>query len=59
MVKAIRTDNGTKFVNKQCQKLFNEKGIVHQMSCAYTPHQNGVVERKHKNLLEVARSLIF
>nr|GEY16511.1 ribonuclease H-like domain-containing protein [Tanacetum cinerariifolium] len=33
--------------------------IVHQITCAYTPHQNGIAERKHEHLLNVARSLMF
>ncbi|GJZ38594.1 putative RNA-directed DNA polymerase [Tanacetum coccineum] len=40
-------------------KIFNSMGIVHQSSCAYTPQQNGVAERKHRHLLNVARSLMF
>ncbi|GKC05102.1 ribonuclease H-like domain-containing protein, partial [Tanacetum coccineum] len=58
-IKNVRYDNGTKFVNNKMSELFNSLGIVHQTSCAYTPHQNGVVESKHMHLLNVARSLLF
>ncbi|GJR46884.1 retrovirus-related pol polyprotein from transposon TNT 1-94, partial [Tanacetum coccineum] len=55
--KFIRSDNGTKIVNKACLALFNSLGIVHQRSMVYTPQQNGVVERKHRHLLDTARAL--
>lgn len=31
-------------------QFFQEHGIFHQKSCAHTPQQNGIVERKHKHL---------
>ncbi|GJS09947.1 integrase, catalytic region, zinc finger, CCHC-type containing protein [Tanacetum coccineum] len=55
----VRSDNGTEFVNSKMNDLFNSLGIIHETSCAYSPQQNGVTERKYKHLLNVARSLLF
>ncbi|GKA99135.1 putative RNA-directed DNA polymerase [Tanacetum coccineum] len=57
-VKIVRSDNGTEFINNKLSGLFNYLGIIHQTSCAYTPQQNGIVKRKHRHLLNVARSLM-
>lgn len=58
-IKAFRSDNGSEFRSYSCQNLFLENGIQHQKSAPYTPQQNGRVERKHKHLLNIARSLLF
>ncbi|KAJ0818040.1 putative RNA-directed DNA polymerase [Helianthus annuus] len=58
-VKVFRSDNGTDFVNHKMDMFCKSKGILHQTTCAYTPQQNGVVERKHRHLLNLARSLLF
>ncbi|GKE00690.1 putative RNA-directed DNA polymerase, partial [Tanacetum coccineum] len=58
-VKTFRSDNGTEFVNKVFNKFCIENGIIHQTTFVYTPQQNGIVERKHRHLLNVARSLLF
>lgn len=39
--------------------FFHENGIVHQSPCLNTPQQNGVVKRKNRHLLEVAKALLF
>ncbi|GJY77392.1 ribonuclease H-like domain-containing protein [Tanacetum coccineum] len=36
-----------------------DMGIIQQTSCAHTPQQDGIAERKHRHLLNVARSLMF
>lgn len=33
--------------------------IEHMTSCPYTPQQNGVVERKHKDVVEIAITLLI
>lgn len=58
-IKAVRSDNGGEFFNSQCADLFTNHGIIHQSSCPHTPQQNGVVERKHRHILETARAIRF
>ncbi|KAK1418428.1 hypothetical protein QVD17_27572 [Tagetes erecta] len=58
-VKIFRSDNGTEFINNQVHNFLSKNGVLHQTSCSYTPQQNGVAERKHRHLLNVARSLLF
>ncbi|XP_076950389.1 uncharacterized protein LOC143623340 [Bidens hawaiensis] len=58
-IKAFRSDNGTEFVNTQMQMFVNNNGISHQTSCIHTPQRNGIVERKHRHLLNIARFLLF
>jgi len=59
-VKIIRSDNALELGRSQeALSFFAEFGIKHETSCVHTPQQNGVVERKHKHLLEVSRALMF
>ena len=58
-IKVIRTDNGLEFSHGDLLTYYLDHGMEHQTSCTYTPQQNGVVEQKHKHLLEVARALHF
>ncbi|KAK9049228.1 hypothetical protein SSX86_031804, partial [Deinandra increscens subsp. villosa] len=59
LVKVFRSDNGTEFVNTQMNNFCKANGIIHQTTCVYTPQQNGIAERKHRHLLNVARALLF
>jgi transposase InsO family protein len=56
--KKIRSDSGTEFKNSQIEGFLEEEGIKHEFSSPYTPQQNGVVERKNRTLLNMARTML-
>nr|GEW28149.1 hypothetical protein [Tanacetum cinerariifolium] len=57
-VRTVRTDKGTKFLNKTIHEYFAFKGINHQTSVAQTIKQNGIVERRYRTLVEAARTML-
>ncbi|CAL2272273.1 unnamed protein product [Prunus armeniaca] len=58
-VKIFRTDNGGKYVNNTLSSFFRAQGIIYQTTTPFTPQQNGVFERKNRQLLEVACSFML
>ncbi|GJS77001.1 retrovirus-related pol polyprotein from transposon TNT 1-94 [Tanacetum coccineum] len=57
-VRTVRTNKGTKFLNKNLYAYFAQEGIRHQTSTARTPEQNSVVERRNHTLVEAARTML-
>jgi transposase InsO family protein len=57
-LKAIRSDNGTKFRNASFDQFCLEHGIDQQFFAPRITQQNGVVERKNHTLVEMARIML-
>jgi transposase InsO family protein len=57
-IKKIRSDNGTEFKNSQIEGFLEDEGFKHEFPSPYTPQQNGVVERKNRTLLDMARTML-
>ncbi|WVZ53097.1 hypothetical protein U9M48_004083 [Paspalum notatum var. saurae] len=57
-MRAIRSDNGGEFINSRFENFCRDLGLEHQFSSPYTPPQNGVVERKNRTLVEMARMML-
>ena len=57
-IKKVRSDNGMEFKNANVETFLDEQGISHEFSATYTPQQNGVVERKNRTLIEMARTML-
>ncbi|XP_061993520.1 uncharacterized protein LOC133711405 [Rosa rugosa] len=54
----VRSDNGTEFKNVAFANYFHELGVSHEFSAPITPQKNGIVERKNRVLLDMARVMI-
>ncbi|KAI3746431.1 hypothetical protein L6452_08864 [Arctium lappa] len=59
VIKCFRCDLGGEYTSNKFCELLALDGTIYQTSCTYTPKQNGVAERKHKHILETARSLLL
>ncbi|KAL5566604.1 hypothetical protein UlMin_029768 [Ulmus minor] len=55
----LKIDNAREYFNSILGNFLLKEGIIHQSSCIDTPQQNGIVKRKNRHLLEVARSIMF
>ncbi|GJX22550.1 retrovirus-related pol polyprotein from transposon TNT 1-94 [Tanacetum coccineum] len=58
-VRRIITDNGTKFVNQTLREYYEKVGISHETSVGRSQQENGVVERRNRTLIEVARTMLI
>nr|GEV40599.1 hypothetical protein [Tanacetum cinerariifolium] len=59
LVRRIRTDNRTEFVNQTLREYYEEVRISHETSVASSPQQNSVVERRNRKLQPNAGIGIF
>ncbi|CAN1347477.1 Retrovirus-related Pol polyprotein from transposon TNT 1-94 [Linum perenne] len=58
-ISSIRSDHGGEFTSDLFSSFCLEKGISHTFSTPRTPQQNGVVERKNRALLDLARTMLL
>ncbi|KAI5341806.1 hypothetical protein L3X38_009681 [Prunus dulcis] len=57
-IKQLQIDGGGEFTSKLFLTFLRDHGISHQISCPYTPQQNGVVERKHRHIVAMGLCLL-
>ncbi|XP_075086182.1 uncharacterized protein LOC142168906 [Nicotiana tabacum] len=58
-VACIRFDHGTEFENVNFLESYAGNGIDHNFSSPMTLRQNGIVERKNRNLEDMARTMLI
>ena len=50
-IRVLRSDNAREYFSAPFISFMSQHGILHQSSCAHTPQQNGVAERKNRHLI--------
>ncbi|RVW84366.1 Retrovirus-related Pol polyprotein from transposon RE2 [Vitis vinifera] len=58
-IRVLHSDNVREYFSAPFTSFMSQHGIIHQSSCAHTPQQNGIAERKNRHLVETARTLLL
>ncbi|KAI5346452.1 hypothetical protein L3X38_014331 [Prunus dulcis] len=57
-IQCLQSDGGGEYSSHLFSKFLSSKGILHQVSCPYTPQQNGMAERKNSHIIETAITML-
>ncbi|KAM0011978.1 putative RNA-directed DNA polymerase [Helianthus debilis subsp. tardiflorus] len=57
-IKVLRSDRGGEFCSTEFNRYCEQAGIRRELTVAYTPQHNGVVERKNRTVMNLARSML-
>jgi transposase InsO family protein len=55
-IKCVQSDWGGEF--QRLHAYFNQTGITHHISCPHTHQQNGIIERKHRHIVDTGLTLL-
>ncbi|CAN0928687.1 Retrovirus-related Pol polyprotein from transposon RE1 [Linum grandiflorum] len=58
-IKIIRSNPGGEYTSNALQEFYKIHGIISQQSCPGVSERNGLVERKNRHVLELARALLL
>ena len=58
-IKCLRTDRGGEYNSIAFKEFCKAHGIKRQLAIAFTPQQNGVVERKNRTIMNMVRTALL
>ena len=58
LLKIVHVDKGAEFTFNAMVQLCRDNGIKHEFANTGTPSKNGIVERKNRTVVEMARTML-
>ena len=52
-IKSLQSDGGGEYSSTHFKIFLAQSGILHRISCPHISQQNGVVERKHRHVMDI------
>ena len=57
-IKVLRIDGGGEYTSKMFEDFCEEHGVDHEVTAPYTPHHNGINERRNRTILDMPRCML-
>lgn len=57
-IKCLRSDRGGEFTSRNFNQFCISEGVKRQLTTPYTPHHNGMVERRNRTILNMTRCML-
>jgi hypothetical protein len=57
-IKVVRSDNGGEYISNAFRDLCAKEGIRRELTAPHNPQQNGVDERKNRNIVGAAKAML-